>query len=98
MRTLLLGIVRTSLYRISTVPGSNRSIPKRAANVSVRSDLLDAAREAGVNLSAALERALGIEIAEIKRKQWLEANRESIAAYNEYCEKHGVFSDEVRSF
>jgi antitoxin CcdA len=76
----------------------NRSIPKRATNVSVRSDLLDEARAAGVNLSAALERALGIEIAELKRKRWLETNREAIAAYNEYCEKHGVFSDEVRSF
>jgi antitoxin CcdA len=76
----------------------NRSVPKRAANVSVRSDLLDAARAAGVNLSAALEKALGIEIAEVKRKQWLEQNRESIEAYNEYCEKHGVFSDELRSF
>jgi len=76
----------------------NRSVPKRATNVSVRSDLLDAAREAGVNLSAALERALGTEIAAVKRKQWLEENREAIAAYNDYCEKHGVFSDEVRSF
>jgi antitoxin CcdA len=78
--------------------GRSRSIPKRAANVSVRSDLLEEARAAGVNLSAALERALGIEIAELKRKRWLEVNRDAIEAYNEYCEKHGVFSDEVRSF
>jgi antitoxin CcdA len=74
------------------------AIPKRATNVSVRSDLLIAAREAGVNLSATLERALTEELAEAKRKKWRQENRASIAAYNEHVEKNGVFSDDVRSF
>ena len=73
-------------------------IPKRATNVSVRSDLLAAAREAGVNLSATLERALMEELAEAKRKKWRQENRDAITAYNEYVEKHGMFSDGVRSF
>jgi antitoxin CcdA len=78
---------------------STRStIPKRATNVSVRSDLLAAAREAGVNLSAALERALIEELAESRRKKWREDNREAIEAYNDHVEKHGTFSDDVRSF
>lgn len=71
---------------------------KRAANVSVRSDLLDAAREAGVNLSATLERALVEQLAEVKRRKWRQDNREAIDGYNEYIEKHGVFSDGVRTF
>jgi antitoxin CcdA len=71
---------------------------KRATNVSVRIDLLAAAREAGVNLSAALERALTEELAEVRRKKWREDNREAIAAYNEHVEKHGTFSDDFRSF
>jgi post-segregation antitoxin (ccd killing protein) len=37
-------------------------------------------------------------LAEAKRRQWLEQNRQSIDAYNEYCEKQGVFSDELRGF
>ena len=74
------------------------AIPKRATNVSVRRDLLDAAREAGINLSATLERALTDELAEAKRKKWREVNRSAIAAYNEHVEKHGVFSDDTRSF
>jgi antitoxin CcdA len=74
------------------------AIPKRATNVSIRSDLLDAAREAGVNLSATLERALTEELAATKRKKWREDNREAIQAYNEHVEKHGTFSDGVRSF
>lgn len=71
---------------------------KRATNVSVRSDLLAAAREAGVNLSATLERALVEQLAEVKRKKWRRDNREAIDAYNEHVEKHGAFSDGVRTF
>lgn len=76
----------------------NQTVAKRATNVSVRSDLLAAAREAGVNLSATLERALTEELAGVRRKQWREENREAIAAYNEYIEEHGTFSDDLRSF
>jgi antitoxin CcdA len=74
------------------------SVAKRATNVSIRGDLLAAARAAGVNLSATLERALTAELAKGKRKKWREENREAIAAYNHYIEKHGTFSDDVLSF
>lgn len=76
----------------------SRTRAKRAANVSVRSDLLDSAREAGLNLSATLETALEHALAEEKRKRWREENREAIATYNEHVEKHGTFSDDVRGF
>jgi antitoxin CcdA len=82
----------------SSMDGRQRSVAKRATNVSIRVDLLDAAREAGVNLSATLERALAEELASLKRAQWREENREAIAAYNEYVDEHGTFSDGVRSF
>jgi antitoxin CcdA len=78
--------------------GAYRSVSKRATNVSIRSDLLEAARAAGVNLSATLERALAEEIASINRARWREENREAIAAYNEHVDGHGTFSDGVRSF
>jgi antitoxin CcdA len=74
------------------------AVPKRATNVSVRSDLLTAARDAGVNLSATLERALTEELAALKRAKWREENREAIQAYNDHVEKHGTFSDDVRTF
>lgn len=76
----------------------NQTVAKRATNVSIRGDLLLAAREAGVNLSATLERALAAELAELKRQKWRAENREAIAAYNEYVEEHGTFSDDVRGF
>jgi antitoxin CcdA len=70
----------------------------RATNVSVRSDILAAAREAGIDLSATLERALIAKLAVAKRKKWREDNREAIDAYNEVVARHGVLSDGVRFF
>jgi antitoxin CcdA len=74
------------------------TVPKRATNVSVRTDLLEAARAAGVNLSATLERALTEELTAAKRKKWRDENKDAIDAYNDHVEKHGTFSDDVRKF
>jgi antitoxin CcdA len=77
---------------------SSTAIPKRATNVSIRSDLLAAAREAGINLSATLEGALTEKLAAAKGERWREENRKAIAVYNEHVDEHGTFSDGVRSF
>lgn len=71
---------------------------KRAANVTVRSDLLDAARGYHINLSATLEAALIEELRRARQQSWVNDNREAIDAYNEHAEKHGVFSDSMRKF
>jgi antitoxin CcdA len=86
------------MKRRFSVGRRDRTVAKRATNVSIRSDLLDAARDAGVNLSATLERALAEELANVRRARWREENREAIAAYNEYVDAHGTFSDGVRTF
>jgi len=64
---------------------------KRSTNLSVRGDLIDAARVARVNLSALLERALAEELVRLKRRQWREANGPAIAAYNRYVRENGAF-------
>ena len=71
---------------------------KRATNVSIRADLLSAARSAGINLSATLEQALAQELARQRRDNWRQQNRDAVRAYNDHVEKHGVFSDGQRSF
>jgi len=71
---------------------------KRAANVSVNQGLLEEAKALDINLSATLERALGEEVRARKRAQWLEENREAIAAYNARMERDGMLSDHVRAF
>jgi antitoxin CcdA len=97
MRIDIYDMMRIMRKKLIAGP-AHRSVSKRATNVSIRGDLLDAARAAGINLSATLERALAEELASVKRAQWREENREAIAAYNEHVDGHGTFSDEVRSF
>lgn len=74
------------------------SSTKRAANVSVNSDLLDRARELGVNLSQTLEDALKAKVREERRRKWLEENREAIEECNKHFEKYGLWSDGFRMF
>ncbi|MDI1332515.1 type II toxin-antitoxin system CcdA family antitoxin [Pseudomonas sp.] len=76
----------------------NVHAPKRTANLSINGDLLNKAKELGINLSATLEYALIEAIKQIQCMQWLEENRKTINAYNEHVETNGVFSDDVRSF
>jgi len=76
----------------------NPNAPKRSANLSVNSDLLDKAKESGINLSATLEQALAEALKNKQREQWLTENRAAINAYNDHVEIHGVFSDDLRSF
>lgn len=80
------------------MPPAPRVQAKSATNVSIRRDLLEAARASKINLSATLEQALIEKLREAQQRQWREENRESIAAYNQHVEKHGVFSDGSRSF
>lgn len=70
--------------------------PKRPTNLSINSELLAAARELKINLSATLEQALIRAVREQKKKRWLEENKEAIDACNEFSEKNGLFSDKYR--
>ena len=64
---------------------------KRPTNLSVRGDLLDAARALRVNLSALLERALAEELVRLKWRQWREENARAVAGYNRYVKENGAF-------
>jgi len=76
----------------------NRKAPKQATNLSIDRDLLNQAREAGVNLSAALEEALREKVAAARREKWKRENAEAIAEYNDLLAEHGVFSEGQRTF
>ena len=76
----------------------NLHAPKRPANLSVNGDLLSKAKALDINLSATLELALVAALREKQRAQWLAENKTAIDAYNDHVEKHGVFSDGLRSF
>ena len=76
----------------------NTQAPKRPANLSVNEDLLTKARELDINLSTTLEQALTAALREKQRARWLTENQAAIEAYNDHVDKHGVFSDGLRSF
>ena len=71
---------------------------KKSANLSIDSGLLEQAKRLKLNLSQVLEAGLAESIRRHERKLWLEKNRAALDAYNEHIEKHGVFSDGLRSF
>lgn len=72
--------------------------PKKAANLTVSTKLLEAARGYKINLSQILESALVAELKKRREAEWLEQNREAIGAYNRHVEKYGLFSDRFRTF
>lgn len=72
--------------------------PKRPANVSINSDLLQQAKEHHINLSQALELRLAELLREERRRQWQEENKEAVEDYNRRIGARGVFSDGLRQF
>jgi antitoxin CcdA len=63
---------------------------KRATNVSLARDLLDEARQLGINVSEACERGLAVQIADVRAQRWLEENGPAIQSSNAHVERHGL--------
>jgi antitoxin CcdA len=74
------------------------AVPKKATNLSIRSDLLEQARSLDINLSAEFEKHLAEVIRQRRGEQWLRDNREAIEAYNRHIERDGLWSDGLRTF
>ena len=72
--------------------------PKRAANVSIDSELLHKAKALKINLSATLESALKEMVDARERELWKKQNKAAIETYNRMVEEQGSFGDGVRSF
>ncbi|MBM7074589.1 type II toxin-antitoxin system CcdA family antitoxin [Shewanella sp. 202IG2-18] len=76
----------------------NTQAPKKAANLSLNSELLGEAKRLDINLSATMEKALIQEVSKRLKNEWLEQNSEAIDACNTFTETHGMFSDSHRVF
>ncbi len=76
----------------------DREASRKPTRLSVNSDLLEKARELGVDLASTLEEALALEVHKRQRGAWLEENREAIETYNELIARNGVFSTGLRGF
>lgn len=71
---------------------------KKAVNLAIRSELLDAARAEQINLSATLEAALDDQLRIRRRERWRTDNEAAIQAYNSDVEENGAFGDHARRF
>jgi len=74
----------------------NRKAYRKPTRLRVNSDLLEKARELGVDLATTLEDALAMEVQKRQREAWLAENREAIETYNELVTRNGVFSTGLR--
>ena len=74
---------------------SERQVRKRAVNLFVDVELLDAARRLRINLSETLERRLRTIVKAEQEKRWLEENQAALAAYNARVASHGLLSDDA---
>lgn len=80
------------------IHGRRVAAPKRATNVSLRSDLIDEAKKLDINISEACERGLSDQVAKTRREAWLRENREAIESSNAYVEEHGLPLARYRQF
>lgn len=71
---------------------------RKPTNLSLDSELVEAARELGVNLSRACEKGLREEIAQERARRWQEENAAGIAAWNAHVEEHGLPLEQYRQF
>ena len=71
---------------------------RKSVNLSIDVGVVEAAREAGVNLSQTSESALRREVQRIRDAQWQKDNREWIQANNRWVEENGLPLEKYRLF
>lgn len=64
--------------------------PKRAANLSLNSKVLETAKELGMNISQTVDSLLAREVERRYWDQWNERNRDAVDAYNARIAQHGL--------
>jgi antitoxin CcdA len=76
----------------SAVPG------KRATNLSLSTDVLEAAKELEINLSQVCDNFLRELVRREQERKWREDHADFIAAYNATVDAEGLPLDEWRGF
>ncbi|WP_206664872.1 type II toxin-antitoxin system CcdA family antitoxin [Ewingella americana] len=66
---------------------------KKRTNVTLSADLLEQARELGINLSATFDIALREAVRAQRRKQFMEENQQAIDSCNAFTQEAGLFSE-----
>lgn len=75
-----------------------QSSAKKSVNLTANAKLVAFAKEMKINLSEVFEEALLAKLRSLQQQEWLDQNREGIAAYNERIERNGIFASKFRRF
>lgn len=79
-------------------PDSISSGKRKPVNLSLDTGVVEAAREAGINLSQTCEAALRDAVRAERERRWQEENREAIEGWNAWTEKNGLPLARYRQF
>jgi antitoxin CcdA len=71
---------------------------RKSTNVTLPPDVLERAKELGINLSRASERGVREEIQETEARRWADDNAELVAAYTAMVERDGLPLAKYRTF
>ena len=71
---------------------------RKSTNITLPPEVLDRARELGINLSRASERGVREEIQETEARRWGDDNAELVAAYSAMVEQDGLPLAKYRTF
>lgn len=75
-----------------------RAGAKRAVNLSVDAEILEAAKAMEINLSQVLEDELRERVKDDRNRGFQEEHREAIASYNRFIAKNGIWSKKYRKW
>lgn len=82
----------------SKMPTHTRRPAKRATNLSLSADVLDAARSLQLNVSQLCDNYLHEVVRREQARRWREEHADFIAAYNATIDTEGLPLDEWRTF
>lgn len=71
---------------------------RKSTNVTLPPEVLDRAKELGINLSRASERGVREEIQEAEARRWADDNAELVAAYTAMVDRDGLPLAKYRTF
>lgn len=71
---------------------------RRAANLSIDTELLSEAKSLKVNVSRAAEAGIARAVAEERARLWLQDNQHAIESSNRFVEQHGLPLGRYRQF
>jgi antitoxin CcdA len=72
--------------------------PRKSTNVTLPPEVLERAKQLGINLSRASERGVREEIQEAEARRWAEENAELVAAYTAMVDRDGLPLAKYRMF